>query len=54
MYTAAIDRGYTPVSVFVDAPVSYPAGPNQPPYEPLNYDRKLEGAVTLRRALEDS
>ena len=30
------------------------AGPNQPPYSPLNYDRKFEGPVTLRRALEQS
>ena len=54
IYTAAIDKGYTPVSMFVDEPISYPAGPNQPPYAPLNYDRKFEGPVTLRRALEDS
>jgi penicillin-binding protein 1A len=54
IYTTAIDRGYTPVSVFIDEPVSYVAGPNQPPYEPLNYDRKFEGPVTLRWALEDS
>ncbi len=54
IYTAAIDQGYTPVTTFVDEPVSYPAGPNQPPYEPLNYDRKFEGPVTLRHALEDS
>ena len=54
IYTTAIDRGYTPVSVFVDEPISYEAGPNQPPYEPLNYDRKYEGPVTLRWALEDS
>ena len=54
IYTAAIDRGFTPVSVFLDAPVSYTAGPNQPPYQPLNYDRKYEGPVTLRRALEQS
>jgi penicillin-binding protein 1A len=54
VYTAAIDRGFTPVSVFVDEPVSYVAGPNQPPYQPLNYDRKYEGPVTLRRALEQS
>lgn len=54
VYTAAIDRGFTPVSVFVDEPVSYTAGPNQPPYAPLNYDRKFEGPVTLRRALEQS
>jgi penicillin-binding protein 1A len=54
VYTAAIDRGFTPVSIFVDEPVSYAPGPNQPPYEPLNYDRKFEGPVTLRHALEDS
>ena len=54
VYTAAIDRGFTPVSVFIDEPVSYTAGPNQPLYQPLNYDRKLIGPVTLRRALEDS
>ena len=54
VYTAAIDRGFTPVSVFIDEPVSYTAGPNQPPYQPLNYDRKFEGPVTLRRALEQS
>jgi len=54
VFTAAIDRGFTPVSVFVDEPVSYEPGPNQPPYQPLNYDRKFEGPVTLRHALEDS
>jgi penicillin-binding protein 1A len=54
VFTAAIDRGFTPVSIFVDEPVSYEPGPNQPPYEPLNYDRKFEGPVTLRHALEDS
>ena len=54
VYTAAIDRGFTPVSLFVDEPVSYEAGPNQPLYQPLNYDRKFEGPVTLRRALEQS
>jgi penicillin-binding protein 1A len=54
VYTAAIDRGFTPVSVFIDEPVSYTVGPNQPPYSPQNYDRTFEGPVTLRRAIEDS
>jgi penicillin-binding protein 1A len=54
VFTAAIDRGFTPVSIFIDEPVSFTAGPNQPPYSPLNYDRKFEGPITLRRALEDS
>ena len=54
VYTAAIDRGYTPTSVIVDEPVSYDPGPGQPPYQPRNYDGKYEGGVTLRHALEDS
>jgi penicillin-binding protein 1A len=54
VYTAAIDRGYTPTSVIVDEPVSYEPGPGQPPYQPRNYDGKYEGNVTLRHALEDS
>jgi penicillin-binding protein 1A len=54
VYTAAIDRGYTPTSVIVDEPVSYNPGPGQPPYEPKNYDLKYEGGITLRHALEDS
>lgn len=54
IYTAAIDHGYTPTTIVVDEPISYEAGPNQPLYQPLNYDRKYEGAITLRRAIEDS
>jgi penicillin-binding protein 1A len=38
----------------LDAPVSFPSGPGQPPYSPSNYDRKFEGLITLRRALEQS
>jgi penicillin-binding protein 1A len=54
LYSAAIDRGFTAETIFIDEPVSFVAGPNQPPYRPLNYDRKYEGPVTLRHALEDS
>jgi penicillin-binding protein 1A len=54
VFAAAIDRGLTPSSILLDAPVAYHAGPGQPPYSPLNYDRKFEGTVTLRRALEQS
>jgi penicillin-binding protein 1A len=51
---AAIDRGYTPTSMILDAPATWNAGPGQPPYAPQNYDRKYEGTITLRRVLEDS
>jgi penicillin-binding protein 1A len=53
VYTAAIDRGFTPTSILMDAPVSYSAGPNQV-YSPHDYDHKFEGAITLRHALEES
>jgi penicillin-binding protein 1A len=43
LYSAAIDRGFTAETIFIDEPVSFVAGPNQPPYRPLNYDRKYEG-----------
>jgi len=54
VYTSAIDRGFTPLTVFIDAPVSYDPGAGQPAYQPQNYDHKYEGPVTLRHALEES
>lgn len=53
VYTAAIDRGFTPTSILVDAPVSYAAGNGQI-YSPHNYDHKFLGPITLRWALEES
>jgi penicillin-binding protein 1A len=53
VYTAAIDRGFTPASILIDEPVSYPAGNGQI-YSPHNYDYKFEGPITLRWALEES
>jgi penicillin-binding protein 1A len=53
VYTAAIDRGFTPTSIIVDAPVSFPAGNGQI-YSPHNYDHKFLGPITLRYALEES
>lgn len=54
VYTTAIDRGFTPVSILIDEPATWQPGPNQPPYTPQNYDHKYEGQVTLRHALEQS
>ena len=54
VYTAAIDRGFTPATILLDTPVAYPGGPGQPPYMPHDYDGKFEGAITLRRAIEQS
>jgi penicillin-binding protein 1A len=55
VYTAAIDSGaYTEESTLHDEPTSFFAGPNQPPYEPKNYDRQFEGDIPLYWALEES
>lgn len=53
VYTTAIDRGFTPTSIIVDAPVTYPSGNGQM-YSPHNYDHKFLGPITLRYALEES
>jgi penicillin-binding protein 1A len=53
VYTAAIDRGFTPASILIDAPVVYPAADGQV-YNPQNYDHTYEGPITLRHALEES
>ena len=52
IYTAAIDPASRRFRVHRRAGLTSRAG--QPPYQPLNYDRKFEGPVTLRRALEQS
>ncbi len=54
LYTAAIDRGLTPTSLLVDEPTDFDAGAGQPTYRPRNYDRKFQGTMTLRHALEQS
>ena len=54
LYTAAIDRGLTPTTILVDEPTSFDAGTGQSAYQPRNYDRKFQGRITLRHALEQS
>jgi len=54
VFTAAVDRGYTPASTLVDTPVAFDVGPRQPPYAPQNYDHTFKGPITLRYALEQS
>jgi penicillin-binding protein 1A len=53
VYTAAIDRGFTPASVILDSPVAYPSG-NGGTWTPQNYDHTFLGPITLRYALEES
>ncbi len=53
VYTAAIDRGYTPVSIIVDEPTQWTL-PNGDVYAPQNYENDFLGPITLRYALEHS
>ena len=53
VYTAAIDRGFTPASIIIDSPVAYPSG-NGGTWAPQNYDHTFLGPITLRYALEES
>lgn len=53
VYTTAIDRGFTPASIIDDDPTIYPMESGED-YIPQNYDRKFEGPITLRRAIEQS
>jgi penicillin-binding protein 1A len=53
VYAAAVDRGFTPASIVVDEPVSFPGGSGRA-YSPGNYDNRFYGPITLRRALEQS
>jgi penicillin-binding protein 1A len=52
VYTAAIEKGYTEVSVLVDGPVSIPTAAGL--WTPKNYKREYHGSVTLRTALAKS
>ena len=53
MYAAAFQKGFTPASVILDAPISFP-NPGSKPYSPVNYDGKFHGPVPIRTALASS
>jgi penicillin-binding protein 1A len=55
IYSAALERGFTPATVVNDAPLFFDAGTTgSQPWEPKNYDGQFEGPMTLRRALAKS
>src|SRR3989344_4754915 len=54
VYAAAFERGYTPSSIVMDVPTSFPGGKDEKPYEPKNYDGKFRGPVQMRFALGNS
>jgi penicillin-binding protein 1A len=55
IYSAALEKGFTPATVINDAPLFFDAGvTGGQPWEPKNYDGKFEGPMTLRRGLAKS
>ncbi|UYN93146.1 MAG: penicillin-binding protein 1A [Enhydrobacter sp.] len=52
VYLAAIDAGFTPMTVVEDAPFSYDPGYGQPVWTPRNYGGDFLGPTTVRRGLE--
>lgn len=55
IYSAALDKGFTPTTVINDAPISIdPRLTGGKLWEPRNYDRRFDGPMTLATALKKS
>jgi penicillin-binding protein 1A len=55
VYSAALEKGFTPTTIVNDAPLFFDAGvTGGQPWEPKNYDGKFEGPMPLRTALAKS
>ena len=51
IYSAALDKGVTPASVFMDAPLVFDAGNLETPYRPDNDNNQYNGPTRLREGL---
>ncbi|WP_419715109.1 penicillin-binding protein 1A [Caldimonas thermodepolymerans] len=55
IYSAALEKGFTPATVINDAPLFFDAGTTgSQPWEPKNYDGTFDGPMSMRRALAKS
>lgn len=55
IYSAALEKGLSPMTVVNDAPLFYSAAETGgKPWEPKNYDAKFDGPMSVRRALAKS
>jgi penicillin-binding protein 1A len=55
IYSAALEKGFTPSTIVNDAPLFFDAGTTgSQPWEPKNYDGKFEGPMPLHEALAKS
>lgn len=54
VYLAALDNGYSPNDLILDAPFVLDQGPGKPKWKPENYSKKFYGLMTLRQGIEKS
>ncbi len=54
LYTTAVEKGYTPATIVMDAPIVFDSASTDDFWRPENYGNKFAGAVTMRNALEHS
>ncbi len=55
IYSAALEKGFSPATVINDAPLFFSAGvTGGQPWEPKNYDGKYDGPMTMRAGLARS
>ncbi|AVO48602.1 penicillin-binding protein [Melaminivora suipulveris] len=55
IYSAALEKGFTPATVINDAPLFFGSGvTGGQPWEPKNYDGKYDGPMTMRAGLARS
>ncbi len=54
VYLAALDAGYTPSTLILDAPFVVDQGPGLPKWRPANYSQEFYGPSTMRLGIEKS
>ena len=53
-YGPALEAGYSPATVYDDAPVDFSGSAGGSTYSPHNFDRRWRGLLTMRAAIKDS
>jgi len=51
VYSAALDKGYTPATVIMDSPIVYDDEDNNTTWKPTNYSEEFYGDTTVRDAI---
>ncbi len=54
VYISALDSGYTPSTLILDAPYVIDQGPGLPKWKPANYSDEFFGLTTMRTGIEKS